>query len=49
MQPRALLAVDDDLRLAVEDDVETAAGDVLADDALSLGEDFLVEGVRERL
>ena len=48
-ETRTLLAVDDDLRLAVEDHIEAASGDVLADDALSLGEDLLVERVRERL
>ena len=42
-------AVDHDLRLAVEDHVEAASGDVLADDALALGEDLLVERVRDRL
>ena len=34
VEPRALRAVDDDVRLALEDHVEAAAGDVLADDAL---------------
>ena len=48
-ETRTLLAVDDDLRLAVEDHVEAASGHVLADDALSLGEDLLAERVRERL
>ena len=37
------------LGVAVEDHIEAASGDVLADDALSLGEDLLVERVRERL
>ena len=48
-ETRTLLAVDHDLRLAVEDHIEAASGHVLAHDALSLGEDFLVERVREPL
>src|ERR671935_177715 len=48
-EPRTLLPVDDDLRLAVEDHVEAASAHVLSDDALSLGEDVLAERVGEHL
>ena len=45
----AVIAGEHALDVAVEDHIEAASGDVLADDALSLGEDLLAERVRERL
>ena len=48
-EPRALRAVDDDRRLAVEDDVEPGAGEALAEDLLALGEDGLLEQVDDAL
>ena len=47
-EPCALLAVDHDSRLPVEDHVEAAAGHVLAEHALALGEDLLAERVRKK-
>ena len=44
-QPGAFRAVDDDGRLAIEDDVEPGAGEALAEDALALAEDRFLEGV----
>jgi hypothetical protein len=46
---RAIVAVHDDPRLALEDDVEARAGDALADDALALGEPALLEAVGDTL
>ena len=48
-QPGALRAVDDDGRLAIEDDVEPGAGEALAEDPLALPEDGLLEGVDDAL
>ena len=48
-QGGSLLAVDQDLRLAVEDHVEGRAGQALAEDAGALGEDLLLEDVGDPL
>ena len=48
-EPCALLAVDDDRGVSLDDDVEGASRDPLAQDTLALGEDLLVEGVGDGL
>ena len=48
-QARPLGPVDDDRRLAVEDDVEPGAAQALAEDPLALAEHGLVEGVGDAL
>ena len=48
-EPGALRAVDDDRRLAIEDDVEAGPGEALAEDLVALGEDRLLEQVDDAL